>query len=175
MTSLGYLDLETRPQPTKLWNRSHATRRLADELNRADHDRDYQFSMLLVEFDGLSDITDRLGYASGDDVWQRILGVLMQDLRSNDLCCRLGGDEFLLILSGKGPAECRAVADRLHRRWSPGAGTREATVEVNIGIATYPGHGTTIEALMGTADEAMQSDRIRNDQLRSSVALQHIA
>jgi diguanylate cyclase (GGDEF)-like protein len=175
MTSLGTLDFENRPLPTQLWNRSHATRRLADELGRAAREQGYQFSVLLVEFDGLSDITDRLGYASGDDVWRRILGVLTQDLRTHDLCCRLGGDEFLLILPAKGPSECRAVAERLHRRWNPGVGTREATVAVNIGIAAYPGHGATIEDLLGSADEAMQSDRIRNDQLRSAGALRQIA
>jgi diguanylate cyclase len=175
MTSLSPISQLNRPLVPKLWNRNHATDRLAQEVNRAKQDPSYQFSILLAEFDGLSDITDRLGYASGDDVWGRVLGMLLQDLRAVDLCCRLGGDEFLLILPGKGQAESRVVLDHLLRRWNPGAGTREATIELSIGVASYPGDGSSVQALLGSADDAMQSSKHENDLMRAAPELRQTA
>lgn len=151
--------------PNKLWNRAHATQRLVEELNHARSDKKFEFSVLLVEFAGLSEITDRLGYSSADGVWGQVLGALNEDLNSNDLCCRLGGDEFLLILPGKGALECQFLVERL-RRWSPRVGSREAAIVLNIGIASCPAQGT-IESLLAVADESSQADRDRNELLRS--------
>lgn len=161
MTRLTTTYREERP-PQKLWNRTHATERLVVEMTRAQQDANHEFSILLVEFDGLSDITDRLGDASGQDVWRRVLGVLIQDLSAQDLCCRLGGDEFLLILPAKGQPECAEVLEHIRGRWTPGAGTREASVEVNVGIASYPANGATVEALFGAADESLDANKFKN-------------
>jgi diguanylate cyclase (GGDEF)-like protein len=167
MTSLHAYDREERPL-LKLWNRTHGTDRLAIEMARARQDANHEFSVLLVEFEGLSDVTDRLGHASGQDVWRRVLGVLTHDLSARDLCCRLSGDEFLLILSARGQAECNDVLENIRRRWTPGAGSREASVEVNIGIASYPAHGSTIEELFGAADESLDANKLRNESIRSA-------
>ncbi|MES1164679.1 MAG: GGDEF domain-containing protein [Verrucomicrobiota bacterium] len=152
----------------KLSNRTHATARLEEEMARAKRDTRGECSIVLVQFDGLSDVADRLGYAFGDDMWRHVLGVLVQDVRPQDMCCRLGGDEFLLILPGRGLAECRAVADRLCRRWNPGPGTRESNVEVNVGVAAFPSQGTTMGALLASADEDMQANRFQHEMLRGS-------
>lgn len=150
--------------PKKFWNRNHATQRLAEELSRAANEARYEFSIVLIEFAGLSDITDRLGYAPADDVWRRVLGTLMEGLHPHDLCCRLGADEFILILPGKGARESQFVVDRLRRRWNPPAGSRESSIELSVGMASAPAHGSTIEALLSTADLGCQSDRLLNDQ-----------
>jgi diguanylate cyclase (GGDEF)-like protein len=171
MPSIISIDQHTRLPVTKLWNRNHATDRLAQEVSRSAQDPNYHFSILLISFEGLSQITDRLGYASGDDVWRRVLGLLLQDLRASDLCCRLGRDEFVLILPTRSPAECRGLVDRLRRRWNPGAGTREATIEVSIGIACYPAQGASVEQLLGAADEAMHANKVENELVRSAPEL----
>jgi diguanylate cyclase len=175
MTSLSPISQLNRSVTPKLLNRNHATDRLAQEVNRAKQDPSYEFSILLIEFDGLSDITDRLGYASGDEVWGRVLGTLLHDLRANDLCCRLGGDEFLLILPGKGQAECALVMDRLYQRWNPKAGSREATVELSIGVASYPVQGSSVHGLLGAADDAMQSSKHENGLMSSVPELRQSA
>lgn len=159
---------EERPLPVKQPNRSHATRRLGEEMDRAARDAHYQFSIVLVQLEGLSDTADRLGYASGDDVWRRALTFLNQGLSSQDLCCRLSSEEFLLILPAQGHAEALAMVEALRRRWQPSAGTREAAVDLSIGIASYPTHGCRIEELLRAADEALDGDRVHNDLLRST-------
>lgn len=130
----------------------------------------FGFSILLVQFDGLSEVADRLGYAFGDDMWRRALGVLIQDIRPDDLCCRLGGDEFLLILPGRGQSECYAMAERLSQRWNPGAGTRESNIEMSVGVAAFPTQGLTVQGLLSAADEDMQANRFRHEMLRTSPA-----
>jgi diguanylate cyclase (GGDEF)-like protein len=146
-----------RAPAATFWDRSYATNRLAEEVRRAEGDGNYEFSILLVAFEGLRHLTGRLGYASEDGTWRRVLALLTQDLRQGDLCSRLGEDEFLLILPGRGEAACKEVADHLFRRWSPAPGAREAAMEMSIGIASYPGNACTTEQLIGVANETRQS------------------
>lgn len=158
------------PPAAKEWNRVHATKRLADEMTRARTEPGYEFSVLLVELEGLSDSRDRLGYASGHDVWRRAFEFLNADLRAEDLCCRLSGDEFLLILSDQGERGARGVVEALRRRWQPAAGTRDAGIQMNIGLASYPTHGCRIEQLLCAADEALHADRTRNEMIAAAAA-----
>ncbi len=161
--------VEARPLPGKQGNRGHATKRLDEEMARARQDATYQFSTVLVHFEGLSDSADRLGYAAaGEDVWRHAMGFLTQDLRPSDLCCRLSTDEFVLILAEQGQADARALVDRLRDRWQPAPGSRDADVQLNIGIASYPTHGCRIEELLRAADEALDADRVHNELLRAA-------
>jgi diguanylate cyclase (GGDEF)-like protein len=148
-----------RPGPAKQWTRVHATKRLEEEGERASTQPTYRFSILLVEFEGLGDTADRLGYASEENVWRRALGFLVQDMSADDMCCRLSGDEFLLILPGKDDGAARDAMERLHRRAKPAALSREAGISINIGIASYPTHGSTVEQLLRAADETLHAER----------------
>lgn len=157
MTSSISIDQTDGPKRGKVGTRHLAIQQLALELVRAQNDNGYQFSILMVEFDGLSLVVDHLGDASGHDVLQMVTGVLTKDLGGHDLCCRLGGDEFLLIFPTKGEPECLAFAERLRRAWVPGASTREADIDVSIGFASSHGQGSTIQKLFAAADEAMHT------------------
>jgi diguanylate cyclase (GGDEF)-like protein len=162
MTNLSLntnLNRQDRPSVAKPWNRDHAVERLAAELERARAEHGYQCSILLIQFDGMGRATNRLGYASADNVVQRVQSMLMQELSTNDICCRLGGDEFLLILPAKGEQECRDWVERLHHRWS--AANDSATIELGVGYASSPVHGFTSEALFAAADENMYADKQR--------------
>lgn len=157
-----------RQPPSRPGSRDHATRRLAEEMGRAQREGDYQFSILVVEFEGLTDSADRLGYALGGDVWRRALSFLTEDLRAQDLCCRLSGDEFLLILSGGEQSDAERVVDSLRRRWTPAPGSREADLHLSIGLASYPANGCKVEQLLCAADEALHADRMRNELIQSA-------
>jgi diguanylate cyclase (GGDEF)-like protein len=162
--------VEPRPLSGKQANRSHATKRLDQEMERARQEAGYQFSAVLVHFEGLSDSAhDQLGYAAGgDDVWRRAMEFLTQDLRAVDLCCRLSTDEFVLILSAQGQSEAGTLVDWLRDRWQPPPGSRQADIQLNIGIASYPTHGCRVEELLRAADEALDADRLHNELLRAA-------
>lgn len=144
------------PPGAKVGTRNLAIQQLTVELSRAQNDNGYQFSILMVEFSGLGLMVDHLGDASGHDVLQLVTKVLTKDLSARDLCCRLGGDDFLLIFPTKGEPECRDFTERLRRNWIPGAQTREADIDISIGFASQE-QGSTIGALFAAADDAMQT------------------
>jgi diguanylate cyclase (GGDEF)-like protein len=100
-----------------------------------------------------------------------VASFLTHGLRADDVCCRTGGDEFLLILPACGADECRRFVKRLNVKWRAEAraegqfGTRIASV--SVGAASYPTHGATVEALCVAADGAMYREkRRRTDPLR---------
>lgn len=166
MTNLNLSHPEHTSRLANMWNRGHGANLLALEIERAQQESGYRFSILLVELDDLSRATDRLGRVSTDDVWRRVLGVLTESLGAKDLCCRVGEDEFMLILPEKTRSECRFFGERLRRRWTSARGALEAALEVSIGIASYPAQGTTVERLFGAVDEAVCTDKRRNQSGR---------
>ena len=92
-------------------------------------------------------------------------GFLSHGLRSDDVCCRIGGDEFLLILPACGGEECRRFVKRVRARWQVEAAAQERVgaqaVAVSLGTASYPVHGATAEALCAVADGAMYGEKRR--------------
>ena len=164
--SASFVQPGHRIAPTKQWTRIHATKRLEEEVERANADPSYYFSILLIEFDGLGDTADRLGYAAEEDVWRRALGFLAQDMTAQDMCCRLSGDEFLLILPGKNRDTACDAMERLKRRWKPASVSLDPRLQVSIGTASYSAtQGSTVEQLLRAADETLHADRERNEGL----------
>jgi two-component system, cell cycle response regulator len=160
---------------TGLWNRRYADERLAEEMGRARSVAGYRFSLLVADVDGLKGINDRHGHAAGDQALRWVAGFLSAGLRADDVCCRIGGDEFLLILPACGAEECRRFVRRMRARWQPDAQSREGAgaraVAVSIGTASYPAHGATTEALCAVADASMYDDKRRQGAARSRSAL----
>ena len=156
---------------TGIWNRRYADVRLAEEMERAARISGYRFSVLVADVDDLKGINDRRGHAAGDQALRWVAGFLCQGLRSDDVCSRIGGDEFLLILPGCGVDECRRFVKRLRTRWQVEAQARERAgaraVTVSLGAASYPVDGATPEALCAVADGAMYGEK-RRQALSSS-------
>lgn len=156
---------------TGLWNRRYADMRLGEELGRAPTVVGYQFSVIAADVDDLKRINDRHGHAAGDQALKWVASFLTHGLRADDVCCRTGGDEFLLILPACGADECRRFVKRLRAKWQAEAradvrgGVRIAAV--SLGAASYPTHGTTVEALCAEADAGMYREKRRRiDPLR---------
>ena len=156
---------------TGLWNRRYADVRLAEEMGRARGVPGYQFSVLIADVDDLKGINDQRGHAAGDQALRWAAGLLSRGLRADDVCCRIGGDEFLLILPACGGDECRRFVKRLRARWQVEAQEQERAgaepVAVSIGTSSYPADGSTAEALCGVADGAMYEDKRRQAVSRS--------
>jgi diguanylate cyclase (GGDEF)-like protein len=156
---------------TGLWNRRYADVRLAEEMARVRGVPGYQFSVLVADVDDLKGINDRQGHAAGDEALRWVAGFLSHGLRADDVSCRVGGDEFLLILPACGSDECRRFVKRVRARWQLEAQARERAgaqaVAVSLGTASYPVDGSTAEALCGVADAGMYEDKRRQAESRS--------
>jgi diguanylate cyclase (GGDEF)-like protein len=148
---------------TGLWNRRYADERLAEEMSRAKRESGYKFSMVLIDVDNLKRINDENGHASGDEALKWVGEFLREGLRGHDLSCRIGGDEFLLILPGSGQQECKNLVERIRRRWRAAASAGEGTVTVSMGTATFPIQGSTVDVLLAVADESMYANKRRQE------------
>ena len=145
---------------TGLHNRSRWQELLEIYVERANEaaDRSARFGVLFVDLDNFKDVNDALGHARGDDVLVEAGRRLRRVLRAEDLIGRLGGDEFAVLLPDlRRAGEAEEVADRLLKamRRPFVLHDRSFTLGASFGIAQYPEHGTTAEALLHHSDVAL--------------------
>lgn len=148
---------------TGCFNRAHAFATLDNELRRAKRNR-RPLSILMIDVDDFKRINDEHGHLCGDAVLESLGETLRRTLRSSDVKCRYGGDEFIIILPETPIDGADQVADHIRRAIErvehPGR-TRSFTIEVSIGVsAAQPGEAEAL-ALVGRADAALYRDKGR--------------
>jgi len=137
---------------TGLANYRHLIDVLESEIERSGR-TGREFSVLLLDLDGLKGVNDRYGHLVGSRALQRLAEVLRVHSRAVDTPARYGGDEFALVMPETGAPAARRVAGRIRERlW---AQTEEPKISVSIGVAVYPSSGVTAERLLIAADEAL--------------------
>ncbi len=115
-------------------------------------------ALLFIDLDDFKPINDRLGHAAGDQVLVTTARRLLAGVRESDLVGRLGGDEFIALLHAPaGGEEALSVARTLCRSLAEPLTVEGETVAVtaSIGIALYPDHAKSGDALVRAADRAM--------------------
>ena len=149
--------LATHDALTNLPNRVLLDDRVAQAIAHADQDGQ-PFAVLMVDLDRFKLINDSLGHRAGDEVLNEVARRLNAIARSVDTVARVGGDEFVMIIS---PAPTRQEADDVGRRVNESLQTpmraAQTTLHISasIGVAFYPADGSTAETLIGRADAAM--------------------
>ncbi|OGI46595.1 MAG: hypothetical protein A2151_07005 [Candidatus Muproteobacteria bacterium RBG_16_65_34] len=122
--------------------------------------RDHQaIGLMFIDLDRFKVINDSLGYESGDSVLVEAAARIRAGVREADTVCRLGGDEFTVILERlASPEEAARAADRIIRHFAEPmrVAGREVFVSPSIGIAIYPGATQSVERLLKDADAAMR-------------------
>ncbi|QBS44228.1 diguanylate cyclase domain-containing protein [Nocardia sp. CS682] len=147
----------THDSLTGLANRSLILSQLAGALATSE---DLPVStVLFIDLDGFKAINDTLGHAIGDTVLQIVAQRLQRALRGDDLVGRLGGDEFLVLLSGRTRrVDIDALVARLRATMAEPIIARGHRIEVNASIGVTPltvGDRRTPEAVLHDADLAM--------------------
>lgn len=113
-----------------------------------------RWGCIFIDIDHFKVYNDRHGHASGDQVLQRMARFLMREVRSDEPVIRLGGDEFLIVLSGENSARTATVADRLQQ-----AAVRSAPVAFSLGWAMREG-AETFEQTVERADQGLINVRV---------------
>lgn len=139
---------------------------LADRLSQAFAlcDRTQtQAAVCYLDLNGFKPINDRYGHDMGDEVLKITARRLLEQVRGNDTAARIGGDEFVLVLTAvKDPAEVdqalRRVMAAIKQPIALGEG-RVVSVSAAVGTALYPRDGTTTFELLRAADQAMYADK----------------
>ncbi|MDO9269740.1 MAG: sensor domain-containing diguanylate cyclase, partial [Methylobacter sp.] len=115
--------------------------------------------VLLLDLDGFKKANDTYGHDAGDTVLIETARRLESCVRHNDVVCRLGGDEFLILLFDCAPITTGfSIAEQIIAAIQmPVAIDFQVfiTVGVSIGISVFPVHGSNVEELLKSADEAM--------------------
>ena len=139
-------------------DRRYPDETLALELHRAQRAA-LSVSVLMLDIDHFKRFNDTFGHAAGDTVLAEVARVLLDSIRSGDVACRYGGEEFALIMTGADQAVATARAEHLRtsiaRHAFPGRGQRSSHLTVSIGVATRPRDGTTPAELLHSADTAL--------------------
>jgi len=142
---------------TGLPNRVLFDDRLAQGISLAER-HGWILAVMFLDLDRFKNINDDHGHAAGDLVLREIASRLSQYARDEDTVCRNGGDEFLYLLvnpKSRTDVERKAVAVLGDIAQAIAVGGRDLIVRASIGIAMYPGDGTTADQLVRNADTAM--------------------
>jgi diguanylate cyclase (GGDEF)-like protein len=142
---------------TGLANRTLFNDRLSVALAHA-HRNQHELAVMLLDLDQFKQINDTLGHPAGDRLLQAVGERLTDRLRGEDTVCRMGGDEFLLLLPEMASAkDAGRVAEGILKviRQPIALNGREVRSTASLGLAVYPYDGEDADALVKNADIAM--------------------
>jgi diguanylate cyclase (GGDEF)-like protein len=116
------------------------------------------FALAFIDIDNFKHINDYYGHSVGDDLLVRIARRIAQETRASDLLARVGGDEFVLLVSpivaiDELKASIEHICERLKAPFFIGG--HEIFTSASIGVSIYPTHGRDHQALRAKADAAM--------------------
>jgi diguanylate cyclase len=118
-------------------------------------------SLMMIDVDYFKQINDAMGHGVGDEVLKAVSNALLRSIRRFDVCCRYGGDEFVVVLPGTAAVQAAAVAERMRGAVSSlqlSSNGQPFGVTLSIGIAEHSAH-MTAEALKAQADHAMYGSK----------------
>jgi diguanylate cyclase (GGDEF)-like protein len=108
-------------------------------------------ALLMVDIDHFKQVNDSIGHRLADEALCHVAGVLREHVRPSDTVARWGGEEFAILLPGATHELAAVIAERLRQHVS----RLPSGVTVSIGIAAFPDHAASPEALLDAADAAL--------------------
>lgn len=151
-------DLSVRDSLTGLYNRRYMEESFDRELDRARR-KETPLAVIMIDVDHFKALNDTYGHVTGDSTLKFIADFLLGSIRSSDIACRYGGDEFILILPECSRKEAAERAESMRTTFSS-AEVRlpEQTISkltLSFGVSALPQDGSTREELIASADAAL--------------------
>ncbi|MDM5248311.1 MULTISPECIES: diguanylate cyclase [unclassified Lysinibacillus] len=127
------------------------------------HEQNVCLAMLYIDGDDFKNVNDCYGHDTGDDFIRKFGQVLITAVRSHDLVIRIGGDEFIVVLTGltqddkKRHTQIMHIINRIRNELEKGwtIESHHFAPTASIGIAYYPDHGKTLNDLLELSDQAL--------------------
>ena len=143
---------------TGLYNRRYLEEILQRETRRAVR-AGYSVGALMLDLDHFKKFNDTYGHDAGDTVLRETASLLIKSVRAEDVVCRFGGEEFIVILPMADLKTSQARAERIRSRLRELAvvhqGQSLGMITVSVGVAGLPEHGTSPKELLEAADAAL--------------------
>lgn len=143
---------------TGIFNRRYMEESLERELRRTIRKK-LPLALLMVDVDHFKHFNDTFGHEAGDEILRELARLFQSRLRAEDIACRYGGEEFVLILPDAPLEVARERAEQFRQIVRESQiqyrGKPLERVTISIGLSCYPQHGTKGEELLRAADAAL--------------------
>jgi diguanylate cyclase (GGDEF)-like protein len=168
--------LSDRDELTGIYN-MRAFARLADQEHEIASRTERPYSVLMVDIEHLKALNDTYGHEAGNRAVKLVAEALQRLTRSTDVVARFGGDEFIVLLVSADRAAAEEVAQRI--RNVVFATTLEVDVKMvrlkaNVGAASFPEGGNSLQAVMTAADRMMYKDKELRDPPKGKLVIQRL-
>jgi diguanylate cyclase (GGDEF)-like protein/PAS domain S-box-containing protein len=163
------LEQAIRDPLTGLYNRRYLEESLSHELYRSKRLKT-QLCVAMLDLDDFKLVNDIYGHGAGDAVLSKIGRILLEHLRSSDITCRYGGDEFLLVMPDSSPDDAHQRLEEIRLLIKGQAihygGKALTPMTVSIGIAAANEHRFIARELIRAADDALYAAKqVGSDQI----------
>lgn len=153
------LEMAVTDALTGLHNRRYMTSQLQALIARANHGGE-TVAVLLVDIDHFKGVNDLFGHDAGDEVLREFGVRLATNVRAVDLPCRMGGEEFVVVMPGTRLEDAQRIAERIRINVEVTpfrilGGQESLPVTVSIGVAATRGSDETPESLLKRADDGV--------------------
>ena len=143
---------------TGLFNRRYMEESLERELRRAERNRK-PVGAIMIDLDHFKNFNDTFGHDAGDHLLREFGKLLQCRTRKEDIACRYGGEEFMVILPDAKLEDtyhrAEELLDAVRHLNLTSRGKSLGVVTCSMGVALYPDHATTVAGLLRAADEAL--------------------
>ena len=143
---------------TGLYNRRYLEETMDRELHRARRQQT-PLGVVMMDLDHFKDFNDTFGHAAGDALLSAVANVITTGIRAEDIACRYGGEEFLLIMPGASLETTRERAENLRQAVKNLQVKYQdqllKSTTISLGVAIFPDHGVTAEEVIAAADAAL--------------------
>jgi len=143
---------------TGLFNRRYMEETLERDLMRATRNH-LSLGVIMLDVDDFKTINDSHGHAAGDQILRELGKIILNQVRGEDIPCRYGGDEFIIILPDAPRTvvydRARLLCEKARQFDYQFEGHSLNEVTISIGLATFPEHGATSSAILRIADSAL--------------------
>lgn len=135
--------------------------RLAEELARTRPPGSVPGAMLVVHVNDLEIVKDHHGRGLREQALREVTDVFKAALRSHDVCCRTGSDEFMILLPETDSRDARQVTAQLRVAVIRAGARRNLPISISVGCAIWPADGRTAAVLIEHADKAIYGEKRR--------------
>jgi diguanylate cyclase (GGDEF)-like protein/PAS domain S-box-containing protein len=143
---------------TGMYNRRYMEETLEREVLRAARNNE-NVSVIMLDIDHFKEFNDTFGHQAGDVLLQSLGHFFLAHVRGDDVACRYGGEEFLLLLPGSSLEEtcqrAEEMREKVHNMNVDFKGQALGKITLSFGVSAFPNHGVTPDVLIQKADQAL--------------------